>query len=93
VLSFRVKRFNKLHLADFESVDYLTEDKFENAQHSELETFIKNKRKPLFNQVLFSFIDNKGASDSDIYKRAGIDRRHFSKVRSDPDYRIGKHFG
>ena len=56
----------------------------------ELEDFIKNKRKPTFNQILFSFIDQKGATDSDIYKRAGIDRRHFSKIRSNPDYRPGK---
>jgi hypothetical protein len=56
----------------------------------ELEDFIKNKRKPAFNQILFSFIDKKGTSDSDIYKKAGIDRRHFSKIRSNPDYRPGK---
>jgi len=56
----------------------------------ELEDFIKNTRKPTFNQVLFNLIDKKGASDSDIYKRAGIDRRHFSKIRSNPGYRPGK---
>jgi len=39
---------------------------------------------------LFSFIDKKGVSDPDIYKKAGIDRRHFSKIRSNPDYRPGK---
>ena len=57
---------------------------------SELENFIKDKRKPTFHQILFSFIDKKGASDSDVYKRAGIDRRHFYKIRSNPDYRPGK---
>ena len=36
---------------------------------------------------MFSLIDKKGASDPDIYKKAGIDRRHFSKIRSNPDYR------
>jgi hypothetical protein len=55
-----------------------------------IDDFIKNKRMPTFNQVLFSFIDKKGVSDSDIYKRAGIDRRHFSKIRSNPDYRLRK---
>ncbi|MDO9535643.1 MAG: hypothetical protein Q7J85_10025 [Bacillota bacterium] len=62
----------------------------ESIHHNELEDFIKNTRQPTFRQVLFSFIDKKGASDSDIYKRAGIDRRHFSKTRSNPDYRPGK---
>jgi hypothetical protein len=62
----------------------------ENSAHIEIEDYIKNKRKPTFNQVLFSFIDGKGASDSEVYKRAGLDRRHFSKIRSNPDYRISK---
>jgi hypothetical protein len=62
----------------------------EDIQPNELEDFIKNKRKPTLNQVLFNFIDKKGASDSEIYKKAGIDRRHFSKIRSNPNYRPGK---
>jgi hypothetical protein len=56
----------------------------------EMDDYIKKTRQPTFRQVLFSFIDKKGARDSDIYKIAGIDRRHFSKIRSNPDYRPGK---
>lgn len=56
----------------------------------ELYDFVEKNRKPTFNQVLFDFIDKKGTSDSEIYKKAGIDRRHFSKIRSNPDYRISK---
>jgi len=56
----------------------------------ELEDFIEITRKPSFREVLFSFIDRRKAVDSDVYKRAGIDRRHFSKIRSNPDYRPGK---
>ena len=59
--------------------------------HSELERYIENTRKPTFQQVLFSLIDKKGANDSDIYKKAGIDRRHFSKIRSNPDYHCSVH--
>jgi hypothetical protein len=59
------------------------------ALDTELENYIKNNRKPTFNQLLFSLIDKKGARDSDVYKRAGIDRRHFSKIRN-PNYRPGK---
>lgn len=59
-------------------------------QHMEIEDFIKNNRKPTFAQVLFKFIDKKGYSDAVIYKKAGLDRRHFSKIRSNPDYRLGK---
>ncbi|ESU32131.1 hypothetical protein G3A_13420 [Bacillus sp. 17376] len=57
----------------------------------EIETFIAQKRKPTLQKVLFDFIDKKGAaSDSEIYKKAGIDRRHFSKIRSNPGYRPSK---
>lgn len=57
---------------------------------SQIEDYIKETRKPSFRQVLFSLIDKKGVNDADIYKRAGLDRRHFSKIRSNPDYHIGK---
>lgn len=57
---------------------------------NEIEDFIKNKRKPLFNQVLFSFIDRTGASDPDIYNKAGIDRKLFSKIRTNANYRPSK---
>jgi hypothetical protein len=57
----------------------------------EIETFIAQKRKPTLQKVLFDFIDKKGAaSDAEIYKKAGIDRRHFSKIRSNPEYRPSK---
>jgi len=73
-----------------ESPVIIESDFSESIQHNELEDFIKNTRKPTFSQVLLNIIDKKGASDSDIYKRAGIDRRHFSKIRSNPEYRPGK---
>ncbi|MET3196067.1 hypothetical protein [Bacillus sp. OAE603] len=52
----------------------------------ELEDFIKNKRKPTLSECLFQFIDQKKTSDPVIYKKAGIDRKHFSKIRSNPNY-------
>lgn len=63
---------------------------FEEVQNSELVDFINDKRMPTFNQMLFDFIDEKGESDSDIYKKARVDRRHFSKIRSNPNYRPKK---
>ena len=80
------KHLIRLDLLLSEPAKYVYKD----IQNNELEDFIKNKRKPTFNQLLFSFIDRKGVTDSDIYKKAGLDRRHFSKIRSNPDYRPGK---
>ncbi len=55
----------------------------------EIEDYIEQNRKPTFNQVLMKLIDGKITKDAVIYTKAGIDRRHFSKMR-DPDYHPGK---
>jgi hypothetical protein len=52
--------------------------------------FIKKRKKPSFNQILFKYIDKLGLSDADVYKKAGLDRRHFSKIRSNSDYHPSK---
>ena len=57
---------------------------------NELEAFVGTNRKLKFSLVLFEFIDQKGARDSDVYKKAGMDRRHFSKIRSNSSYRPSK---
>ena len=53
----------------------------------EVEDYINKFRKPPLNQVLFQLIDQKGMKDSEVYKRAGIDRRHFSKIRTNSSYK------
>ena len=56
----------------------------------ELENYITTHAKPPFNEVLFQMIDQKGFTGIEVYKKAQIDRKHFSKIRSNPAYRIGK---
>ncbi|EEG78891.1 hypothetical protein [Dethiobacter alkaliphilus] len=84
---------NHLECSNFvrcETPLYTEKEISENIPQNELDDFIKTTRQPTFNQVLFSFIDKTGARDTEVYKKAGLDRRHFSKIRSNPEYRPGK---
>ncbi len=61
------------------------------AKGSSINTFIDNEiNENKFQKLLFGYIDKKGLKDSDVYNKANIDRRLFSKIRSNEDYHPSK---
>jgi len=44
------------------------------------------KEEQSFSEELFSYIDAKGLTDAEVYKRVNVDRRLFSKIRTNKDY-------
>lgn len=89
-LLFELQIYVKRHLEDvkIEELSFSKNEMYatEPLENIEIEAFIKNKLKPTFRELLFNFIDKKNVSDPLIYKKAGIDRKHFSKIRSIPNY-------
>ena len=56
-----------------------------------INTFINdNKDEDTFQTKLFKYIDDRNLKDSDVYNKVNIDRRLFSKIRSNKDYHPSK---
>ena len=54
--------------------------------NTKISEYLNCNKSMSFNELLFSFIDESGHKDSEIYKKVDVDRKLFSKIRCDSDY-------
>ncbi|MGG4490925.1 hypothetical protein [Metabacillus idriensis] len=78
-----------------DSIYYSTESIIIDVYSSEIisqdiKDYIDNNRQPVLNQVLFDLIDKRGFTDAQVYNKAGLDRKLFSKIRTNPTYKPKK---
>jgi len=69
-----------------ESVDILPTD---SAEGKTLHEYIKEMDRS-FREMLFDLIDESGMTDVECYKKANVDKRTFSKIKSNKNYRPSK---
>ena len=64
---------------------------YEERECSSIDDYIENnKNDNRFQKLLFEYIDERGLKDSDVYNKVNIDRRLFSKIRSNENYHPSK---
>lgn len=80
---------SKLRRRDYEEM-LLHESSYEiTSKMPNLDGMLNNLDKG-FSETLLDLIDRTGKKDSEIYKKANVDRKLFSKIRNNADYRPSK---
>lgn len=81
---------NQYDLTMLESPRIRIEDNKSDYAKQKIDEFIKQNRNKSFRDLLFKYIDDQNKKDAEVYKQALLDRRLFSKIRSDENYHPNK---
>lgn len=87
-----INRFNNISEKLFQPVKELSVGNIqydEELGDKDIDEILRGKEET-FQELLFRLIDRKGLEDKVVYKKANIDRKHFSKIRSNVNYNPSK---
>lgn len=91
-----------LFFNDDSRCDFSLEEKcLQVEENSDIHNFLKERRRiseedleqqleNSFSKELLSIIEKRNLKSVDVYRKANIDRKHFSKIKNNPDYRPSK---
>jgi hypothetical protein len=74
----------------FEYTNVVLESPILDPNKEKIKEFVKKNKIKGFRDLLFKFIDDNNQVDAEVYKKALLDRRLFSKIRSNEDYHPNK---
>lgn len=101
-IKLELQKYIELNLEqeNIKSHSFTTETLFKRATFNDLslsecsaniDDYIKEEQvESKFQKLLFKYIDSKNLKDSDVYNKVGLDRRLFSKIRSEENYHPSK---
>ena len=83
-------QFQQIPMAEDDLLASISWDNMTDAEARSLEIILNRRREKSFSELLAQYIKDRGYRDPYVYRRAQIDKRLFSKIMSDRNYKPAK---